>query len=158
MELVVVATKSISDTGLSTVHLPSTIVRGTPITFVMASLSHLSCCSILLTSRALITPSAVPTKHSALLFLTPSHTIWGSFYSTVLRRLLSPAPSVRMAQTLVFAYCHAIFRMAPVSTLLTPGQDAPRMLHQPRQDWGVFSDFFWRAALHMALDGSDDTA
>ena len=36
--------------------------------------SHLSCCSMLLTSRALNTPPAVPTKHSALFFLTPSHT------------------------------------------------------------------------------------
>ena len=41
---------------------------------LMASLSHLSCCSILLTSRALNTQSAVSTKHSALLLLTPSHT------------------------------------------------------------------------------------
>ena len=60
--------------GLSTVHLPSTILHGTPITLLMASLSHLSCCSNLLTSRALNSPSAVTTKHSALLFLSPSHT------------------------------------------------------------------------------------
>ena len=56
------------------VHLPSTILHGTPITLLMASLSYLFCCSSLLTSRALNTPSAVTTKHSALLFLTPSHT------------------------------------------------------------------------------------
>ena len=36
-----------------------------------------------------------------------------------------------------------------VSTLLTPGQNAPRMFHQPRQDWGVFSGFFLHAALHI---------
>ena len=64
---------SICVTGLSTVHLPSTILHGTPIALLMASLSHLSCCSILLTSRALNTPSAVSTMHSALLFLTPNH-------------------------------------------------------------------------------------
>ena len=45
--------------GLSTVHMPSTILHGTPITLLMASLSHLSRCSKLLTSRALNTPSAV---------------------------------------------------------------------------------------------------
>ena len=45
-----------------------------------------------------------------------------------------------------------------VATLLAPGQNAPRTFHQPRQDWGVFLEFFLRAALHMAPDGSDDTA
>ena len=38
---------------------------GTPITLLIASLSHLSCCSPHLTSRALNTLSAVSTKHSA---------------------------------------------------------------------------------------------
>ena len=49
-------------------------------------------------------------------------------------------------------------RRPTVSTLLAPGQDNPRMFHQPREDWAVLSEFFLRAALHMALDGSDDTA
>ena len=38
--------------------------------------------------------------------------IWDSFCSTVLRFLVSPTPSLRMAQTPVQASCHAIFRVA----------------------------------------------
>ena len=57
---------SICVTSLSAVHLPSTILHGTPITLLMASLSHLSRCSDLLTSRALNTHSAVSPKHSQL--------------------------------------------------------------------------------------------
>ena len=45
-----------------------------------------------------------------------------------------------------------------VWTLVAPGQNAPRMIYQPQQDCGVFSEFVLRAALHMALHGSDDTA
>ena len=52
-------------------------------------------------------PSAGPTKHSALLFLTPSHT------QRFQEILVSPAPSLRMVQTLVLASCYAIFRVAP---------------------------------------------
>ena len=64
---------SICVTGLATVHLPSAILHGTPITLLIASLSPQSCCSIL-RSRALridLLPSPRSTRH---LFLTPSHT------------------------------------------------------------------------------------
>ena len=55
--------------GMFTVHKPSVNLH-TPITLLMAS--HLPCCSNLLISRALNTPSAVPKKHYALLFLIPN--------------------------------------------------------------------------------------
>ena len=58
--------------GLSTVHLPSVILQGTPIIFVMVSLSDLLCGSNLLISRALNTPSTFPVRHSTLLFRIPS--------------------------------------------------------------------------------------
>ena len=50
--------------GVFTVHLPSVILQGTPITLLMVSFSHLL--------RALHTPSAYPMKHSVLLFLVQS--------------------------------------------------------------------------------------
>ena len=58
--------------GLSTVHLPPVILHGTPITLLTASVSHLLCGSNLMISRALKKPSAIPVKHSALLFRIPS--------------------------------------------------------------------------------------
>ena len=49
--------------------MPSTFLHGTPITLLIASWSHLSCCSILLTSHTLNTPSAVPTSRHRCLSL-----------------------------------------------------------------------------------------
>ena len=52
---------------------------------------------------------------------------------------------------------HSFTWRPAISTLLAPGQNDPGMFRQPRQDRRVFSEFLC-AALHMALDGSDDTA
>ena len=66
--------RSTRTSGLSTVHFPSVIFHGTPITLLTASVWHLSWGSNLRISRALNTPSAFPNKISALLFRIPSQT------------------------------------------------------------------------------------
>ena len=66
-------------------------------------------------SRALNTPSVSPrsTRHCCFSLPATLRTcIWDSFCSKVLRISVSPAPSPRMAQTLVLASCHAVFQVA----------------------------------------------
>ena len=121
---------SICVIGPSRVHLPSTILHGTPITLLMASLSHLSFCSILLTSRALNNCFSLPARLRTC--------IW------------SPSPCLRMVQILVQASCHVIFRTA--SDRLDPsGTWTKCSPHVPPTTARLGS-------LHMARDGSDDTA
>ena len=87
--------------------LPSTSLHGPPITLLMASLFHLSCCSVFLASRALTTPLAVQTKHSALLFLPPSHTpnlYLGFILFNGSENIGLARPSLRMVQFLVLAF------------------------------------------------------
>ena len=106
---------SICVTGLSTVHLPSTSLH--------ADSEHIVD-GFFVPPVLLFYPPDLerseytfcrPRKHSALLFPLPATLrprIWDSFCSTVLRTLVSPAPSLRLVQILVWASCHAIFRMA----------------------------------------------
>ena len=100
--------------GLSTVHLLSVILQGTPITLLTVSLSHLLCGSRLLISRALHTPAAAPKKHSALLFRIPSqipklYLVFILF--TGLLRFALPTPSHHTGQTPVTVSCHAVSQM-----------------------------------------------
>ena len=100
--------------------------------------------------------------HSCLLIKLLVHTSSSRRYFssfTVLMILVSPTPSLRMVQFLCRLLSLQSFELRPnVSTVLAPGQNAPRMFHRPRQNWGIFTEFFLRATLHMAHDGSDDTA
>ena len=88
--------------------LPSTSLHGPPITLLMASLFHLSCCSVFLASRALTTHPAVQTKHSALLLLPPSHTpnLYLDFilFNGSENIGLASTFSLRMEQILVLAF------------------------------------------------------
>ena len=100
--------------GLSTVHVPSVNLHGTPITLLVVSLSHLLCGSNLLISRALNTPSASPIKRSApVVFhscLVPIF-ILDSCCSWVQLRFATPTLAHRTGQTLVTVSCRAIFQM-----------------------------------------------
>ena len=143
------------------VHSPLTISSSprTLITLLMASLSHLFCCSILLTLHALNTPSAVSTKHPALLLLTPSHT--PNLHLGFI--LFTGSEDIGLASTFSPNGTNSCVGFLPcnLSSGVRPSRPfwhLPRMFHQPRQDRGVFPEFFLCAALHMTLDGSDDTA
>ena len=86
---------------------------------LIASLSHLCCCSVLLSSRALNTFCRSRSTRHCCLHSQP----WDSFCSAVLRLMVSTStsPSFRMAHT----FCHTIFRMASDNLdLLAPGQNA----------------------------------
>ena len=118
--------------GLSTVFLPSVILRGTPMTHLMVFLSHLLCGSILLMSRALNTPTAVPKKHSVLLLLVPNK-IPNSFMGFIL--LMG---SVKICLDNTFSpigtnSCDGFLRCnvskGALTNSLTPGQDANCVFH-----------------------------
>ena len=114
--------------GQSTVHLSFVNLQSTPITFLMASLSHLLFGSNLLVSRTLNTPSAFPMKHSARLFRIPKQipNLYLGFFLFMGSVEICFANSVSPNGT---NYC-VVFRM-PSSRhdLFDMGQDASSMLH-----------------------------
>ena len=144
------------------VHCPSAVGhhQGTPITMLTASLSHLLRGSNLLISRAL--------KYT-ICFLDET------FCSVVSHS--KPNPELVSGIHSVHWICGALFHQhfltnwdkflclllamqsftwrPPVTTVLTSGQDASCMFHQPRQDKRFVAEWLLRAALNVTLDGSD---
>ena len=121
--------------GLSTVQLPSVILQGTPIAFLTASLSHLLCGSNLLVSGALNTPSAVPMKHSALLFrhskpdfvlVLRIHSVHGVHGDLLCQHL----PMKRDKFSGWLLAMQSFEWLLPVKIFLTSGQDASCRFHQ----------------------------
>ena len=55
---------------------------------------------------------------------------------------------------LPFSLSKGVFPSRPI---MTPGQKAPCMFHQPRQDKRFVTDSLLRAALNVTLDDSDDS-
>ena len=107
---------------------------------------HLSCCSILLTSRAL--------KH--LLRTVVSHSQPHSDNGSEEIGLASTFSLNGTNSCVSFVPFYLSNAVRPSRIFWHLDKMLPRMFHQPRQDWEVSSEFFLCAALHVALDGSDD--
>ena len=99
-------------------------------------------------------------EHSALLLRIPSQ-IPNSYLGFILfigdlRRLVLPAPCQHAEQILASAFPMQSFECClPITTLVTSGEDAPCMLHQPRQCGRVITERLLRGALNVAFDGSN---
>ena len=109
-----------------------------------------------MTSRALNTPSAFPIKHSAFFV----------GHSEANPEIVCLICRVMFCQHLLAKWDEFLCRLLamqsfgwhlPVTTLLTSGQDATCMLHQPQQKGRFIAEWLLRAALNVALDGSNDS-
>ena len=123
--------------GLSTVHSPSVILQGTPITLMMASVSHLLCGSNLLISRTLNTPSAFTMNILRCCFASQAkfrtgiwdHSVHWICGDLLCQHLLAKRDELLCRLLAVQSFKWRLF----VTTLLASGQDASCMLHQSRQ-------------------------